>query len=750
MASGDEELISLFTAVGIAEGKAKETLKNKVLSKTLHDLIVEAGVEKGADKSIGILLYNLATKPLDTDAQKHRPTFLKYIVDKKIKALNFPHAFAYLNKAGSADLNVEEFEKESGIGVEVTKEEVLAEVKRLIEENKDKLNKNALLSTLRTKLKFADPKLLNDVFNEEFKVASANAPAPAPAPKKVEKKEEDHITLSEAVHFPAPTENKQLKPEILENHLKATGGKIYTRFPPEPNGYLHLGHAKAMNLSFGYAKRMGGNCYLRFDDTNPEAESIEYIESIKDNVKWMGFEPWKITFASDYFQELYDFAVDLIKRGKAYVCHETKEQMAEGRDNCRESPWRNRPIEESLKLFEDMKKGKIEAGKAVLRMKGDMKSPNPCMRDMVAYRIKFVPHPHIGDKWCIYPSYDFTHCINDSLENITHSLCTLEFQIRRETYNWLLDALEIYRPPQIEYSRLNLTYTVLSKRKLIKLVDGGYVKGWDDPRMPTINGIRRRGYRPQALNNFCEIIGITRSKTTHDIGLLEHCCRQDLESYALRTMVVLHPLKVVLTNYPEGEVESITVPNHPTEKSRGERTATFSRVIYIERSDFREKDEADYFGLAPNKEVGLRYSYNIKCTAVIKNNEGEIVELHAEVDKTKANKPKGHIHWVAEPAPGKAPMNVEVRLFSNLFKSADPGSIVENWLDDLNPNSLEVIPGALADASLAVAKLGDHFQFERVGFFYVDPDTTPEKQVWNRTVTLKDTYAKIQQKKGKK
>lgn len=744
----DEDLVKLFVSVGIAEGKAAETGKNKALSNTLKELIYEAGVEGGCDRDVGILLYTLATKPLKH--ARHRKALLKAIVDKKIvKQLTFNHAMTFLNKLGDADLNNEEFEREIGVGVEIGPDEVRKVVKETLEEHKANLNKGVLLSTLKQKLRFADTKLVHTIFEEELKAFSATVPAPAPAPKKVEKKapEEDHITLSEAVTFPAPHENTQIRTEILEKHLKETGGKVYTRFPPEPNGYLHIGHAKAMNLSFGYAKRMGGNCYLRFDDTNPEAESIEYIESIKDNVRWMGFEPWKITFASDYFQELYDLAVDLIKRGKAYVCHETKEEMAIGREKGIESKWRNRPIEESLKLFDDMRKGKFKPGEAVLRMKGDMKSPNPCMRDMVAYRIKFVAHPHVGEKWCVYPSYDFTHCINDSLENITHSLCTLEFQPRRETYNWLLDALEIYRPPQIEYSRLNISNTLLSKRRLIKLVEGGYVKGWDDPRMPTINGFRRRGYRPQAINNFCEIIGITKSQTRLSIDLLEHCCRQDLESFATRAMAVLHPLRVVITNYPEGTVETLTVPNHPMDPSKGTHEVPFSRVVYIERSDFREVDEPDYFGLAPNKEVGLRHAFNITCKEVIKNDKGEIVELRAEVDKEKKRKPKGHIHWVAEPAPGKNPATVEIRLFSPLFKSEDPASL-EDWLGDLNPNSIEVIENAFVDPCAASATQGTWFQFERVGFFVLDKDTTPEKQVWNRTVSLKDTFAKIQKKKG--
>eukprot|EP01100_Stratorugosa_tubuloviscum_P004175 TRINITY_DN2038_c2_g2_i1.p1 TRINITY_DN2038_c2_g2~~TRINITY_DN2038_c2_g2_i1.p1 ORF type:complete len:767 (-),score=360.06 TRINITY_DN2038_c2_g2_i1:48-2306(-) len=746
--------VQLFISIGLAENKAKETAKNPKLTKNLLEILKIAGINEGCDKSVGILLYNLAAKPLSITASKHLPLLVNYICEKKIKALNLPFAITYLENLDNKELNVSEFESETGVGIEITEAQILHTINQIIENSKVEINekrigyKATILAKARQQLKFVDGKVLNDISTAQFNQYLQTLPAAeaVPVQKKVEEVKRLGETLPESIHFPPPTANKQIRPEILAAHLAATSGKVMTRFPPEPNGFLHIGHAKSMFLNFKYAEKYGGHCYLRYDDTNPAAEKIEYIQSIEEVVRWIGYTPYKITHAADYFDQLYDFAIELIKRGKGYVCHETAEQMNEGRENCRESPYRNRPIEESLKLFQDMRDGKFKEGEAVLRMKGNMSSPNPCMRDLVAYRIKYVPHPHVGDKWCIYPSYDFTHCLCDSIENITHSLCTLEFEPRREPYNWLCDSLEIYRPPQIEFSRLNLTYTIVSKRRLVKLVEGKFVNGWSDPRLSTLIAFRRKGYRPQAINDFCERVGVTRNKNLIDYGLLETCCRQDLENFANRAFAITKPLKIIITNY-EG-LEHFVVANHPSDTSRGTRQMPFSNVIYIEQSDFRLVDAPDYFGLAPGKEVGLRYAYNITCTEAIQNEKGEVLELRATIDKQKQRKPKGHIHWVANPEPGKTPLEIEIRFYKNLFKSPNVAEM-ENWLEDINPDSLEILKG-YGEPILSNLNVGDKIQFERIGFFCLDQDSTPALPVYNRTVSLRDTYAKIQAKNSKK
>ncbi|CAI7898627.1 unnamed protein product, partial [Closterium sp. NIES-53] len=454
-----------------------------------------------------------------------------------------------------------------------------------------------------------------------------------------------------------------------------------------------------------------------YDDTNPEAEKQEYIDHIEEIVSWLGWKPFKITYSSDYFQELYDLAVQLIKSGHAYVDHQTAEEIKQYREKHLESPWRNRPVEESLKLFDDMRRGLVEEGAATLRMKQDMRNENPNMWDLIAYRIKFTPHPHVGDKWCIYPSYDYTHCIIDSLENITHSLCTLEFETRRASYYWLLEALGLYHPYVWEYARLNITHTMLSKRKLNRLVTDHHVNGWDDPRLMTLSGLRRRGAHPAAINAFCRAVGITRNENVIRVELLEHFMRDHLNRTAPRSLVVLKPLKVVITNVGEEEVEMVEGKRWPDAKE-GDPEATyklpFSRVVYIEQSDFRVKDSKDYYGLAPNKSVMLRYAYPIKCTEVIYEEDGTTVkELRAECDRAKSTKPKGVIHWVAEPKPGQAPLTVTIRLINKLFLSENPNEL-EDWLGDLNPESMEEIEGALAEPSLAGKPAGSPFQFERL------------------------------------
>jgi len=501
-------------------------------------------------------------------------------------------------------------------------------------------------------------------------------------PKEKKKKIEDRlkenkVQLQESITFSPPTENFQIIPELLKKHLEITGGMIITRFPPEPNGYLHIGHAKAMSLNFGYAKKLGGKCYMRFDDTNPEVESIEYINSILDNVKWMGYEWCDVTHASDYFDELYELAIQLIKKGHAYVCHQSSEDIKITRDRGTESPWRNRSVEENLREFEKMKLGLYKEGEATLRMKMDMTSTNPCMWDSVAYRIKYVPHPNpkVGDKWCIYPSYDYTHCINDSLENITHSLCTLEFEMRRESYNWLLDALDLYKPVVWEYGRLQLSYTILSKRKLIQLVEGNYgLRGWDDPRLPTIKGLKRKGYTPEAIKNFCEDIGVTRIPgVVIPITKLEEFLREHLNAVVPRAFVVLHPIKLTLVNWTEGH-KIIHCPNIP-EKDEGTHPVPFCGTLYIERDDFKEEDVEGYFGLALNSNKWIRLKYAdvfIHLDTIIKDETGMAIELKCSWSISTDIEPSGNIHWVSEPQPGKEPLKIEVREYERLFLSEDP------------------------------------------------------------------------------
>jgi len=554
------------------------------------------------------------------------------------------------------------------------------------------------------------------------------------------------------IENPSEKKPKNFIYEIIDEDIRTNkwGGRVHTRFPPEPNGYLHIGHAKAICLNYGIAQHYGGKFNLRFDDTNPEKEEVEYVNSIIEDVKWLGadFED-RLFFASDYFEQMYQWAVELIKKGKAYVCDLSAEEIRKTRGTLTEpgieSPYRNRSIEENLDLFERMRKGEFPDGAKTLRAKIDMASPNLNMRDPVMYRIIHQPHHRQGDKWCIYPTYDWAHGLEDSIEGITHSICTLEFENHRPLYDWFLDQLGIYHPQQIEFARLNLSYTVMSKRKLLQLVQEGYVDGWDDPRMPTISGLRRRGYTPEAIRNFTEIIGVAKRDALTDIALLEYAIREDLNKRAQRAMAVLNPLKVVITNYPDDLVEELDAINNPEDLSAGTRKIPFTKEIYIEQSDFMENPPKGYHRLVPNGEVRLRYAYIIKCEEVIKNDKGEIIELRCTYDPDtksgsgKSNKKvKGTIHWVSAPYAEKA----EVRLYDRLFTVEEPAAH-ENWLDYINPNSLTIIPEAMIEPSLKNAKLGDKFQFERIGYFCVDTKySTNEKLVFNRTVTLKESWKK--------
>ena len=545
-----------------------------------------------------------------------------------------------------------------------------------------------------------------------------------------------------------------IRAAVMEDLKAGRYARVHTRFPPEPNGYLHIGHAKAICIDFGIAAEFGGQCNLRFDDTNPAKEEAEYVESIQQDIRWLGFD-WEDRryYASDYFERLYDYAVALIRKGKAYVCDLSADQMREYRGTLtkpgKESPFRNRTVEENLDLFARMRAGEFPDGSRTLRAKIDMASGNINLRDPVMYRILHASHHRTGDAWCIYPMYDFAHGQSDSIEGITHSLCSLEYEDHRPLYNWYLDELEIYHPRQIEFARLNVSYTVLSKRKLLRLVQDGHVKGWDDPRMPTLSGLRRRGYTPEAIRDFCDRIGVAKKDSTVDIALLEHCLREDLNRRAPRVMGVLKPLRVVIENYPEGQAEELAAVNNPEDPGAGTRPVPFSRVLYIERDDFRENPPPKYYRLAPGREVRLRYAYFLKCVDAVKDGQGNVVELRCTYDPATrggdapdGRKVKATIHWVS--AAHAVP--AEVRLYDRLFVKEDPDDAPEgqDFLANLNPNSLEVLSGCWVEPGLAKAEIGSIYQFERQGYFCVDPDAASGKLVFNRAVSLKDEWAKIE------
>jgi glutaminyl-tRNA synthetase len=545
---------------------------------------------------------------------------------------------------------------------------------------------------------------------------------------------------------------------IVDEDLAAgrNHGRVATRFPPEPNGYLHIGHAKSICLNFGIAVERGGICNLRFDDTNPTKEDVEYVDSIRDDVAWLGFEWAAELYASDYFERLYQFAVELIQKGQAYVDSLSADEIRAYRGTLtepgRNSPYRDRPISESLDLFRRMRAGEFPDGTHVLRAKIDMASPNMNMRDPTLYRIRHASHHRTGDAWCIYPMYDFAHPLSDAIERITHSICTLEFEAHRPLYDWLVDNLiEGDKPRQYEFARLNLNYTVMSKRKLLQLVQQGLVSGWDDPRMPTITALRRRGYTPESIRNFCARIGVAKKENVIDVAQLEHSIREDLNARAPRVMTVLRPVKVVLTNYPEGQVEHARVQNNPEDPTAGERDVPFSRELYIERDDFMEHPAKKFFRLSPGKEVRLRNAYFVTCHEVVKDGAGAVVELRCTYDPATrggnapdGRRPKATLHWVSAPHA----VNVEVRLYDRLFSVEDPENVPEGrtFIDNINPHSLEVLRGCRAEPSLATAAVGSRVQFERLGYFCVDPDSRAGALVFNRTVSLRDTWAKIARK----
>jgi glutaminyl-tRNA synthetase len=545
--------------------------------------------------------------------------------------------------------------------------------------------------------------------------------------------------------------------DIIVQDVKAgkNGGRVQTRFPPEPNGYLHIGHAKAICLDFGLAAEFGGKCNLRFDDTNPSKEETEYVDAIMEDVQWLGFKWDGLFYASDYFGQLYEWAIQLIKDGKAYVCDLSAAEIREYRGTLtepgRESPYRNRSIEENLDLFERMKNGEFPDGSRTLRAKIDMGSPNLNMRDPVMYRILHMEHHRTGDKWCIYPMYDWAHGQSDSIEKVTHSICTLEFEDHRPLYNWYIAQLGIFPSRQFEFDRLSISYTLLSKRKLLTLVQEGHVSGWDDPRMPTLSGMRRRGYTPEAIRNFCANIGVSKTNGVTQLSHLEYFLREDLNKHAPRVMAVLRPLRVVIDNYPDDLVEEMEAVNNPEDESAGTRKVPFSKVLYIEQEDFREDPPKQFYRLAPGREVRLRYGYLITCQRVVEDADGNIVELHCTYDPATrgGNTPDGRkvkstIHWVS----AAHAVDAEVRLYDNLFAKEDPNDVEEgqDFTANLNPNSLEIIPNSKVEPSLRDAAVGSRYQFERMGYFCVDPDSASGKLVFNRTIGLRDTWAKIEQR----
>lgn len=614
---------------------------------------------------------------------------------------------------------------------------------------------------------------------KEAKPAAAAAAA-GKGEKKVEEKQVDLTKTffeGELGKLHKPGGNKQIKPELMEEHLKTTGGKVVTRFPPEPNGYLHIGHAKAINVNFGYAKAHGGVTYLRYDDTNPEAEEEKYFVSILETVRWLGFEPFKITYSSDYFQELFDLAVRLIKKGLAYTCQCTPEEINAcrgGKDHGerRACEHRERPIEETLDQFMKMKEGRYKEGEITLRMKMDLTSGNPQFWDLIAYRVMYTPHFRTHDAWCIYPTYDFTHCLVDSFENITHSLCTTEFRQSRESYYWLVDAVEVYKPVQWEYGRLNVNGTIMSKRKILKMVNNNYVSDWDDPRLYTLVGIRRRGVPPEAINSFVLELGVTTSLTSIDIARFDNKVREYLDKTTPRLMAIQDPVRVVLTNVPDDFVEEVVVPNKPRDPAMGEHKVPFAKVLYIDRSDFREQDAKGYFRLAPGKSVGLLYAkHPIHCVSYKKDAEGKVTEIECVYENEgEFKKPKTYIHWVAESAKHNSPVKIdELRVYERLFKHDIPDSVEGGYLNDINENSLEVVKGAIAEVGIydhiaewvkktngGKDKESMRWQFTRTGYFCLDKDTELDaelilagkvkeglsKIIVNRTVSLKEDAEK--------
>ncbi|KAI8905924.1 tRNA synthetases class I, catalytic domain-containing protein [Gorgonomyces haynaldii] len=714
---------------------------------------------------MGSLFYQVASTGTK-ETLVHYPLLAQYIASSKLTTQEqITAAIKYLTKP---TVDIPEFERECGVGVVLTVEDVVACVERVFESRKQEILEKRyqllgnLIISVKNELKWANALVIKEQVDKHIlALLGPKDERDNPKAKKPEQKQEvkpltvaemakssKFVFEGELARMHKPGENPQLNPEIMKAHLKRTGGRVVTRFPPEPNGFLHIGHAKAININFGFANAHNGITYLRYDDTNPEAEEKEYFDAILDMVQWLGYKPHAITYSSDHFQHLYDLAVELIKRDKAYICHCTGEQIHEQRGgdnkgprfNC---PHRDRPIQESVREFERMKNGEYKVGEAILRMKMDMQNPNPQFWDLVAYRVMFAEHIRTKNDWCIYPTYDYTHCLCDSFEDITHSFCTTEFTLSRESYYWLVDALELYKPVQWESGRLNISYTVMSKRKLNKLVTDKIVNGWDDPRLYTLAALKRRGFTPEAINAFARELGVTTAVTTVPPERLENYVRDHLNQVAPRLFLLLEPLKVTLVNVPDDFLLTLTVPNKPKDESLGERVLPFTKTFYIDQSDFRTEDDPNYYRLAPGKTVGLlNVPGPIKAVDYVTEN-GRIVEVKAEYIQGEFVPPKTYIQWVAESPKHKSPVKVEVRLVSKLFMHANPASkeeVPNGWLSDINPDSMQVVEGMI-DTGILAMKVEDKFQGVRVGYFCVDKDTN-QKIVLNRTVTLKEDSKK--------
>nr|CAG4649950.1 EOG090X01EL [Sida crystallina] len=773
-----EDLLELFVKVGLSEQKAKETLKNANVSNHFKQCI-DAASENGKKelgKGHGMLLYHIATK-VKPQISAHIPLLSKYVATDKIDSeLRLNAAMDYLMSNPVGSVNMKAFEESCGVGIIVTPEEIEQEVEKIfkshlneIKEKRYRFNVGLIMSEVRNALKWADGKKVKSEIDVQLvTLLGPKTDADLAPPPKIEKPAKQPkskptntdadetndldggaATITELmktkVQFHKPGENYKTDGyvindktmDLLKAHLQLTGGQVRTRFPPEPNGILHIGHAKAININFGYAEAHNGICNLRYDDTNPEKEEEKFFVGIKDMVEWLGYKPHAITHSSDNFQQLYEWAKVLIKKGLAYVCHQKADEIKGF--NPPPSPWRERPVDESLQLFEDMKNGKFDEGEATLRMKVTLEEGK---MDPVAYRIKYVAHHRTGDRWCIYPTYDYTHCLCDSIEHITHSLCTKEFQSRRSSYYWLCNALDIYCPVQWEYGRLNVHYTVVSKRKIAKLISEKIVEDWDDPRLFTLTALRRRGFPSEAINNFCARMGLTGAQAVVDPQMLEAVVKDTLNLTAPRTMVVLAPLKVTIRNFPAGSPATIEVPDFPTEPQKGSHQIAFDRVLYIDRSDFREVEEKGYRRLTPKQPVGLRYAgLIIRLENIKKDGAGQIEELEVSCTPSAdtAEKPKAYIHWVSKP------VDIEVRLYERLFQHKnpeDPNEVPGGFLSDVNTDSLTIVRAA-ADKSICTAKVYNKFQFERVGYFSVDPDSSSDNLVFNRTVLLKEDPGKI-------
>ncbi|CAG8596186.1 10373_t:CDS:2 [Diversispora eburnea] len=735
--NNNSELITLFQKIGLTEQRAKDTAKNKKLAPTLESTIIEAGfIQNVCDKSVGALLYTLAST-VNKDASHHLGYLARAISNNKLKSSDQVAAAIKFAENSKEEINEEEFNKACGIGVVISHEQIATSITTHLETNRNILIKErykSLGSLLAKAKQIPELRWANgvDIKNElEKQVITIIGP----------KDERDLVVKEgELSKLHKPGGNKQIKPELMEKHLKETGGKVITRFPPEPNGYLHIGHAKAINVNFGYAKAHNA-------------------------VEWLGFTPYKITYSSDYFDKLYNLAIELIKRDKAYACSCTPEEMHEMRGGDsggerNECIHRNRPIEESLIEFQKMKEGRYKEGEVTLRMKMDMQSGNPQFWDLVAYRVLYTPHHRTGDEWCIYPTYDYTHCLCDSFENITHSLCTLEFRMSRESYYWLCDAVEVYKPVQFEYNRLNIKNTIMSKRKIAKLVNDDYVKGWDDPRLYTLPALRRRGVPPEAINGFVQDLGVTTSNSTIQVSRFEKYVRDYLDLHVPRLMIIVNPIKIVLENLPNDYFEEFVVPFKPKDPAMGEHKVPFGKIIYIDRSDFREHDSPDYFRLAMGKSVGLLHvPYSITCIGVKKDDKGNIIQLSCRYEnESDKKKPKTHIQWVAESIKHDSPIRLhEIRIYNNLFVSENPTAHPNGFLADINPNSLEITSNSLAEIGLReifsrTLKNSKNefesvrFQAIRVGYFCLDKDSNlddpssnwQDKIVLNKIVSLKE------------